>query len=294
MSTVAVVAHTGKRLGGGLPELRRALTTRGVTDPIWLEVAKSRAAPRQVRHALEQGARLVFVWGGDGMVQRCVDTLAGRDGVMAVVPAGTANLLATNLGIPKDVEGAVDVGLRGARRRLDLGRLNGEHFAVMAGTGFDALMIRDADRSLKDRVGRLAYVWTGARHLGSAPVRTRIRVDGAKWFSGDATCVLVGNVGRIFGGVTAFDGARPDDGRLELGVVTANGVLQWARALTRTAAGRAERSPFVQTKTFRKAEVRLARKMPYELDGGDRSRVDRLKIRVVPEAITVCVPREDR
>jgi diacylglycerol kinase (ATP) len=75
-STIAVVANSSKTLGGGLSELRRVLAREGVPDPIWHEVAKSRDAPERVREALEAGAELVFVWGGDGMVQRCVGALA--------------------------------------------------------------------------------------------------------------------------------------------------------------------------------------------------------------------------
>ena len=95
------------------------------------------------------------------MVQRCIDALAGTGVTVAILPAGTANLLATNLGIPKDLAAAVDIGLHGRHRPLDVGVINGERFAVMAGTGFDAMMIKDADRGLKDKAGRLAYVWTG-------------------------------------------------------------------------------------------------------------------------------------
>ena len=114
---VAVVAHSGKTLGGGLAELRRVLGAAGVDEPFWCEVPSSRKAPAQVRRALDEGAELVFAWGGDGMVQRCVDVLAGSKVSLAVIPAGTANLFATNLGIPKDIEQAVAVGLRGERRR---------------------------------------------------------------------------------------------------------------------------------------------------------------------------------
>ena len=101
---VAVIAHSGKTLGGGLPELRRVLAAEGVDEPFWCEVPKSRKAPAQVRRAIDEGAELVFAWGGDGMVQRCVDVLAGSKRELAILPAGTANLFATNLGIPKDIE----------------------------------------------------------------------------------------------------------------------------------------------------------------------------------------------
>ena len=97
----------------------------------------------------------------------------------------------------------------------------------MAGAGWDALMIEEADGTLKDRLGRVAYVWTGARHLNETRFRAVIKVDGKRWFKGKASCVLVGNVGKVFGGIEVFDDARPDDGRLDLGVITAKGPLQW-------------------------------------------------------------------
>jgi diacylglycerol kinase (ATP) len=292
---VAVVAHTGKTLGGGLPELRRALEAEGVVDPIWCEVPKSRKAPAQVRKALDEGAELLVAWGGDGMVQGCVDVLAGSDVALAIIPAGTANLFATNLGIPKDIEGAVAVGLHGAGRRLDLGRFNGERFAVMAGAGFDAAMIRDAGNGgLKERLGRVAYVWTASENVRSKPFRADIEVDGTKWYKGKASCILLGNVGELVGGLRAFEDARPDDGRLELGVATAEGLLEWGRIIARAAVGRAGSSPFARTTKARSVKVKLSRKVLYELDGGDRKKVKSFKVKVEPSAVTVRVPHARR
>jgi diacylglycerol kinase (ATP) len=115
-------------------------------------------------------------------------------------------------------------------------------------------------------------------------------VDGAEWFTGAASCVLLGNVGTITGGIRAFDDARPDDGRLEVGVATAEGAWEWARTLGRMAVGRSDASPFVRITNGRKVKVRLGAPMTYELDGGARSAVTRLKARAVPGAITICVP----
>jgi diacylglycerol kinase (ATP) len=289
---VAVVAHAGKTLGGGLPELRRALAAAGVEDPLWYEVPKPKRAPDQVRRALDDGADLVFAWGGDGTVRRCVGVLAGTDAALAVVPAGTANLFASNLGIPGDIEGAVAVGLRGDRRRIDVGRFRKERFAVMAGAGFDAAMIRDAD-DLKQRIGRAAYVWSGSRNLRAEPFCAAIEVDGAEWYEGSAACVLLGNLGDVFGGVEVFPDAQPDDGMLELGIVTADGMVQWARTLARTAVGDPNRSPFVRTTKARTVRVRLDRKVRYELDGGDRSKVKSFTVKVEAGALSVCVPRRE-
>lgn len=290
MGTVAVIAHSGKSIGGGLTELRDELAIAGVVDPLWFEVPKSKLAPKRVRAALDAGAEIIVVWGGDGMVQRCVDALAGSDAALAIIPAGTANLFASNLEIPKDIRAAVAVGLEGHRRRLDVGQINGERFVVMAGAGLDALMIRDADGTLKNRLGRAAYILTGAKNISVPRVETRVRIDGDKWFKGKASCVLVGNVGEVFGKVAAFPDARPDDGLLDIGIVTAKGPWQWTRTLARTAAGDAASSPFVETARGRSFDIKFAEPLPYELDGGDRKKTRRLKIKVHHEALTVCVP----
>jgi diacylglycerol kinase (ATP) len=287
---VAVVAHAGKSLGGGLMDFRRELERQGVVDPIWVEIAKSRFAPKQVERALAEGADLLFVWGGDGTVQRSIDAMAGSETPLAILPAGTANLLATNLGIPQDIEQAVMIGLRGERRKFDVGRFNGERFAVMAGAGFDAAMIGQANGTLKDRFGRAAYVWTGSQNLRVKPFKAKIEVDGAPWYAGAASCILFGNVGRLFGGVEVFHGARPDDGRLELGVVNADSITDWMRAIARTAVGQSERSPLVQATTAKKIKVKLNRKVLCEVDGGDRAAVRSFKVKVEPCAITICVP----
>jgi YegS/Rv2252/BmrU family lipid kinase len=290
MSTVAVVAHARKNMGGGLPELREVLAREGFAEPLWYEVDKSKKAPAYARRAVAEGAELIFVWGGDGMVQRCVDAVAGTDAVLAILPAGTANLLATNLNIPDDMTGAVRVGLHGDRREFDTGTVNGEHFAVMAGTGFDALMIKGASRRMKRRLGRLAYVYTGTKSLSARGVKAEVEVDGRRFYKGRLSCVLVGNVGKLFGGVEVFADARPDDGIMEVGLVTADSPAQWARTFGRLAAGSPEKSPFVEVTRGRKIRVRLDRKVPYELDGGERKKAKKLRINVHPASVKICVP----
>jgi YegS/Rv2252/BmrU family lipid kinase len=291
MARAAVVAHAGKTFGGGLLELRRELERQGVADPLWLEIPKSKHASKAVTSALKQGANLIFVWGGDGTVQRCLDASVGTNTELAIVPAGTANLFARNLGIPQDIGECVDIGLHGARRTLDVGCFNGERFGVMAGAGFDAAMIQQAGGGLKDHLGRVAYVWTGSQNLRAKPFRAKIAVDGTSWYDDKASCILIGNLGSLFGGVEVFDDADPEDGRLEVGVVNADGVMDWMRTLARTAVGHPDRSPFVRVTKARKIKVKLNRKVLYEVDGGDRVKVRRFKVEVEPRAVTVCVAK---
>jgi diacylglycerol kinase (ATP) len=287
---IAVIAHAGKTIGGGLEELRETLSAAGVPSPIWSEVPKSRFAPKRVRAALKDGAELVFVWGGDGMVQQCIDVLAGEGVPLAIVPAGTANLFASSLDLSQDIGEAVRIGLHGSERQLDVGKINGERFAVMAGAGLDAQMIQDADGGLKDRFGRLAYIWTASKHLRGDPFKARIEVNGELWYKGKASCILLGNIGSLFGGVEIFDNAHPDDGLLELGVTNAEGLGEWARTMAHTAIGTTTESPFVQATKAERVDVELNRKVRYELDGGERATVKRLKAKVEPSAITVRVP----
>jgi diacylglycerol kinase family enzyme len=290
MTKVAVVAHAKKTLDGGLGELRELLSRQGI-DPLWYEVPKSKRAPKAVRKALDEGADLILAWGGDGMQQRCIDVLAGTGVPLGILPAGTGNLLAVNLDVPISLAEALDVALNGEQRLLDTGLCNGERFAVMAGIGFDALMIKDADRGLKDRLGRAAYLWTGLRNISAAEVRARVKIDGEVQFEGQLSCVLVGNVSKVFAGIEAFDGARPDDGMLEIGIVSASTPVQWVRAVTRVVVDRAENSPYVEVCRGRKIRVTLERPLAYEIDGGDRPKTKKLRIDVQPASVAVRVPR---
>jgi diacylglycerol kinase family enzyme len=184
----------------------------------------------------------------------------------------------------------VQVGLHGDRRRLDTGSVNGERFAVMAGAGFDARMIADADRGTKDRLGRAAYVVTGIRNLRARRVRATIEVDGKRFFTGKVACVLAANVGKILGGVEAFPQAQPDDGLLELGVVTARNPVQWARTFGRLAVGHPEDSPFAEVTQGKDFRIRFDQKVAFELDGGARPASKTLRISVRPGSVTLCVP----
>jgi diacylglycerol kinase family enzyme len=173
---------------------------------------------------------------------------------------------------------------------VDVGVVNGERFAVMAGVGFDAVMMRNVDGPRKKRLGRLAYFRSGVEAMRSKAVRMKVRVDGTTWFKGKASAVLLGNVGTVTGGFHVFPEASERDGRLEVGVVTARSVWQWLRVLSRVAGGHPQRSPFVEMTRGRKIVLRLSRPLPYELDGGDRGSAKRLKVRVVAGGLAVRVP----
>ncbi len=223
------------------------------------------------------------------MVQRCVDGLANSDATIAIVPAGTANLFASNLGIPRKLAAAVDLAFNGERRRFDVGRMNGERFAVMAGLGFDARVIGDATKKM-NRYGRSAYIWSATRNLRMNPFRARIDVDGRTWYDGQASVILCGNVGKAFGGIEIFDEARTDDGLLEVGVANPEGILQWGRLFARLRFSSASKSPSVHMTKARTVDVTLRKKVLYELDGSRRTKQKKFHVEIEPAAVSICVP----
>ena len=118
----------------------------------------------------------------------------------------------------------------------------------------------------------------------------KVRVDGRLWFAGKASCLLVGNIGKLTGGLEVFEHASPSDGMLNVGVVTAKSTWQWVRVFSRLAGGHVERSPFVKTTRGKRITIEMERKAAYELDGGARSPVKRLDVHIDGSALTVCAP----
>ena len=112
-----------------------------------------------------QGAELVFVWGATGWCSAARTFSPERARSSRSFPRARPTCC-NQPRDPEDIEAAVDIGLNGDVGAIDVGRMKGERFLVMAGAGFDAAMIREADGGLKDRLGRVAYVWTGSKGLG--------------------------------------------------------------------------------------------------------------------------------
>ncbi len=235
------------------------------------------------------------MWGGDGTVRRCIHTVVTdkmNDVSLGVLPAGTANLLAKNLQIPTDLAAAVQIAVCGEARPLDVGEMNGKCFAVMGGTGFDAMMIKDADEHrLKERFGRAGYV--GATHpqlVGDDPRACPSRSTDEPWFTGDASCVLTANVGTILGGIEAFPDASPTDGRLEVGVVQAR-TRRELGASGGTGGHRASRVLTVRRDQLVSGHGHRARQV---VAMGDRRRRptegEEVRVRCLPDAVRICQP----
>jgi YegS/Rv2252/BmrU family lipid kinase len=291
---VAVVfnpATGGGDTSGRKRDTQQALEAAGL-DVLWLETTPEDPGQGLTAKAVAEGVDLVMAQGGDGTVMACVTGLAGTDVPLAVLPAGTGNLLATNFDIPADLEAAVDVAFHGDRVRLDVAATDDDRFVVMGGIGFDAAMLRDANPKLKEHLGAVAYVLSGFKHLRRRATRFRLRLDDRPPLERTGQGVLVGNLGRLQGGLPVMPDARADDGLLDVAVLQTRTVADWLALAVRVLLRRRRKDPQLETFQARRVEVHCDRPQPVERDGDplDTPR-DHLVIEVVPRALTLCVPR---
>ena len=175
-----------------------ALAVRGASFDL-AETEGAGDAARMAREAASLGYGKVVAAGGDGTIAEVITGLAGGDVPLGIIPLGTGNQLAANLGIPPDVERAVEVAVRGRPRAIDIGQLgDGSYFALMAGAGWDAEVMNSCSRELKERWGFGAYLFQGLKRVAAPPSALyRIDVDGAE-FEVRAATVLIANAGQLF------------------------------------------------------------------------------------------------
>jgi diacylglycerol kinase family enzyme len=274
-------------------QVRAAMAERGWGDPMWLATTPADPGEGQARTAVAGGADLVVACGGDGTVTAIAAGLAGSGTPMAVVPAGTGNLLARNLGLPLDVRGALGVALAGVNRELDVGVANGRPFLVMAGLGLDAQMLGSTSEPLKKRIGWVAYAVAGLAHLRDRPMRVTLRADGGPPERRWASAVIAGNVGRLQGGVTLLPGAAPDDGLLDVVVLTATGWAGWLAVAAHVLLRRRAGGP-VTRGAFRELRIDADREYPWELDGELMGATRQLAVAIRAERLLVRVPDPGR
>jgi len=269
--------------------IESVLTDAGWPLPSWLETTEHDPGAGQARDAIDQGAQLVFVCGGDGTVRSCIEGLADTGVALAILPAGTGNLLATNLGIPKDPAAAVRLATVGDRRRIDVGDVAGHAFAVMAGIGFDAALLGDASTTLKARIGAPAYVLSALRHLRDRRMSIDIRIDDGPTLNRRARTVVIGNVGRLQGGVELLPDASPGGGQFDVAILTPRTLGHWA-ALTWGVVRRSRRVHHREVLRGSRITVTSDRDEPRQLDGDVIDPGRTLAVAVRPGAIEICVP----
>jgi YegS/Rv2252/BmrU family lipid kinase len=286
-----------------------AVAVRQALERAFAEADPSREAPRfdvhetspgepiadLVRRAAGQGegeCDLVAAAGGDGTVSAVGNGLSGSTAALGIIPMGTANVLARELGIPLDLDAACRL-LAGAHglKAIDMMEVDGQGYFTQVGVGIDAMMIRDTNREAKRRFGRAAYLWSAFVHLiGFQPRRFSVTTDQQRRRF-RASEVLVANCGIL--GQPPFRWGpeiHADDGRLDVCIVRARTLLDYARLGWHVVLHQHKKSPNVRYLTARH-EIAIAarRPLPVQADGEVIGQTP-VTVRVRPEAVRVVVP----
>ena len=279
------------RSGGHSLALCREAAARHGWRADFLVTEKAREGVTAASGAALDGADLVVAVGGDGTVRGCAEGLAGTGVPLAVVPHGTANLLARTLRIPRNPKAALAVALNssGVNRTIDLAVADDVPFTAMAGMGLDAAVV--AATRLKHQIGWLAYAISGAAHLALAPTRFTISLDGGPPVEREARSVVVGNSGLLPGGFRLLPEARPDDGVLDVGVLAPHGPFGWTRLAARVLTHSGRRDGMLERFQARTVEITAAAPLPREVDGELVTAARSLTVSVRPGALTVRMPR---
>jgi diacylglycerol kinase (ATP) len=250
-----------------------------------------------VRSVVEQGGYdLIVAAGGDGTVSAVANGLVGTATPLGILPLGTANVLARELGIPIDIEGACRllVGPH-AITAIDVMKLKDRYYLTQVGVGIDALMIRDTKREAKQRFGRIAYIWTAfTRLLGFQPRLFTLECDGRANRS-RASQVVVANCGIL--GQPPFrwgPNIRVDDGRIDVCIIRARTLLDYATLAWLVVLGRHKQSPNVRYLTVEdRVAIATRRPLPVQADGEIIGETP-VEVTVVPRALRVVMPLDDQ
>ncbi len=226
------------------------------------------------REAAQLGYRAVCVVGGDGTLAEAATGLAGTDVPLAIIPRGTANQVARNLNIPIAFERAVDVAVHGTPTAIDLGRINGRLFALVAGAGFDAAVMASATRELKERWGFAAYIYAAVKEaLSASPVRFRIRAD-EREIEISAVSVMIANVGELFTRYLPFRfplTPQPlsswSDGRFDVVIIAPRKFPSWATVLWNAARHRFGGTDELIHLQAREVTIEAEPAVPVQIDG---------------------------
>ncbi|QBD79324.1 diacylglycerol kinase family lipid kinase [Ktedonosporobacter rubrisoli] len=253
-------------------------------------------ARRFAHEAVEQKQDVVIVAGGDGTINEVIQELAQSQTALGVLPGGTVNVWAREVGIPLDYAGAREVLLHGQMRQIDLGQVNDEHyFFLMAGIGLDGEVTYAVEKKPVKRLGVIGYLLIGAwLGLGYRGFRAVLQVDG-RVIKTNALQIIIGNT-QLYGGTIRYTWqASCDDGLLDICIVRRQDMLKRILVSLDFLLGREERRQWVRYLRGSNVKIRTRQPIAFQLDGDPIGYTARgfpsTAFSIVPQALKVIVPQ---
>ena len=260
-------------------------------DLIDAHVVRDPAVLEPVIKAAVARAPMVIVGGGDGTLSSVVDHFVGKDTVFAVLPIGTANSFARTLGIPLDLDGAVNVIAYGRRKRIDLGIIDGDYFANAAAIGLSPLIADTVPAGLKRHLGMVGYlIWAVRVAFKFGPFKLRITLDDGSVASTWATEVRIAN-GSYHGGVQLIEDQRLDSGEMVIQAVTGRSLARLAWSWFTTLFNLRSRAQTVTEWRGKQMKVEARPSQKISIDGEIAARTP-VAVEVARGAIEVAAPRD--
>jgi diacylglycerol kinase family enzyme/membrane-associated phospholipid phosphatase len=273
------------------------LKSRGWDRALWLETTSEDPGHAMTAQAVRENVDLVLGAGGDGTIRVICSGLVHTGIPFGLIPAGTGNLLARNIGIPLDEGAALGVAFDGADKAVDLVRVKvddqpPDHFAVMAGIGLDAVIMEGADAKMKKAVGSAAYFVSAAQNANHPAMHATIAVDDQQPFRRRASVIVVGNVGFLMANIQLIPDARADDGKLDVLVASPRTFRDWVRLTTRVLTRRRQPDDQLDRLTGHKVTISVEERDQFQLDGDTVGECTTLTAEVVPAALRLRVPKQ--
>jgi YegS/Rv2252/BmrU family lipid kinase len=275
--------------------VRAVAEISGWTEPIWFETTIEDPGHGQANAALHEEVDLIIAAGGDGTVRAVCEEVARTGVAVGILPHGTGNLLARNLGIPLNTRDALDVAFGGQDRAIDLSTLKTDTgtnttFLVMAGLGMDAAIMTGVNDQLKSKVGWLAYFVSGVKAARFPAMKVKIAVDGGEFKRFRARTVVVGNVGFLQGGIPLLPDAQIDDGRLDVVIIAPKRFIGWLAIIVRVVGRQKRTNDRLDRMTGSSVHIKAEKMMPMQLDGDPVGEGQEIRAQVKPGVLLVRVP----
>jgi YegS/Rv2252/BmrU family lipid kinase len=288
------ISGTGRARPGGSAEVdlaRGVLSDAGFDTTVVVTTGPGHAT-EAARREQTVGLDLAVAWGGDGTMNDVARVLAFTGVGLAIVPAGSGNGLARDLGVPMDPRSALAVAVNGTRRRIDVGDANGEYFFNVAGLGLDARIAR-AFAARRGRRGRLGYVLAGIAEVWRCRADSYELAWDGQTLSTRALFIALANSRQYGSHGTIAPTARLDDGRLDLVVAADQSLWSLLSHVPAFFRGTLRPSAHVRMNTFAQATIVAGSHVDLHLDGEPRPLSGPLHVRVHRQALDVFGPPAD-